>query len=68
MHRIQKKLMQYHHGYFMGIGLGLFLIGFMTQFVLRPETLSIDSFQILTVLGALLLGYGTGRCDQKACM
>lgn len=68
MHWIQKKLMKYHHGYFMGIGLGLFVIGFIIQVVLRPETLKFDSFQILTVIGALLLGYGTGRCDQKACM
>jgi hypothetical protein len=60
--------MNYHHGYFMGIGLGLFLIGFIVQVFVRPETLKIDSFQVLTVLGALLLGYGTGRCDQKACM
>lgn len=67
MHWIQKKLMQYHHGYFMGTGLGLFLIGFVVQLTLKPENLEIQSFQILTVLGALLLGYGTGRCDQKAC-
>lgn len=68
MHWIQKKLMKYHHGYFMGIGLGLFVIGFIIQVILRPETLNLESFQILTVIGALLLGYGTGRCDQKACM
>ena len=68
MHWIQKKLMNYHHGYFMGIGLGLFIIGFITQIFYSPQSLEPNSFQILTVLGALLLGYGTGRCDQKACM
>lgn len=67
MHWIQKKLMEYHHGYFMGAGLGLFLFGFAVQMFVLPQTLRPASFQVLTVLGALLLGYGTGRCDQKAC-
>ncbi len=65
MHLIQKKLMQYHHGYFMGAGLALFLVGFGAQLLL--EGYSVGVFQALTVLGALLLGWGTGRCDQKAC-
>ncbi|AOV95199.1 hypothetical protein AQV86_04750 [Nanohaloarchaea archaeon SG9] len=67
MHWIQKKMMDYHHGYFMGVGLGLFLFGFAVQVFLLPEGLRPESFQLLTVIGALLLGYGTGRCDQKAC-
>lgn len=65
MHLIQKKLMNYHHGYFMGAGLALFLVGFTAQFLL--EGYSVSVLQALTVLGALLLGWGTGRCDQKAC-
>ncbi|MFB6114879.1 MAG: hypothetical protein ABEK04_01195 [Candidatus Nanohalobium sp.] len=64
MHLIQKKLMQYHHGYFMGAGLALFLVGFTAQFLSNSQ---VTVLQALTVLGALLLGWGTGRCDQKAC-
>jgi len=64
MHWIQKKMLNYHHGYFMAIGLGLFLAGFGIQLYSASELLSPESFQILTVIGALLLGYGTGRCDQ----
>ena len=51
----------------MGIGLGLFLIGLALQLLFSRETLGLNSYQILTVVGALLLGWGTGRCDQKAC-
>ena len=65
MHWIQKKLMKYHHGYFMAVGLGVFLLGIILQLFLSLETLEISSFQLLTVIGSLLLGYGTGRCDQK---
>lgn len=64
MNIVQKKLMPYHHGYFMAVGLAVFLTGFILQFFLQPEILSPGSFQLLTVLGALILGWGTGRCDQ----
>jgi len=56
--------MDYHHGYFMGLGLLMFLAGFLLQFYFRPDVLALGSFQFLTVLGALILGWGTGRCDQ----
>jgi len=59
-------MMDYHHGYFMAVGLAIFLIGFSLQIVDARELLHPTSFQILTVIGALLLGYGTGRCDQSA--
>jgi uncharacterized membrane protein YedE/YeeE len=65
MHWVQKKMMKYQHGYFMAGGLALFLIGFALQLVFSQETLQVRSFQLLTVIGGLLLGYGTGRCDQK---
>lgn len=56
--------MDYHHGYFMAAGLAVFLTGFALQFVFYPEILRPYSFQIFTVVGALLLGWGTGRCDE----
>lgn len=65
MQRVQKELMRIHHGYFMALGLGMFLAGFTLQFMFNQRILSFSSFQLLTVIGALLLGYGTGRCDQK---
>lgn len=64
MNTIQRKMLEYNHGYFMAIGLAMFLTGFLVQFSTNLELLMPHSFQILTVLGALLLGYGTGRCDQ----
>ncbi|MFO7793490.1 MAG: hypothetical protein R6V35_00750 [Candidatus Nanohaloarchaea archaeon] len=66
MNIIQKKLMEYNHGYFMAIGLTVFMIGFFLQLLVDPTVLHPASFQILTVLGALILGWGTGRCDQCA--
>jgi hypothetical protein len=66
MNRIQRKLMEYHHGYFMALGLSMFLVGFLLQFFSKLELLHPSSFQLLTVLGALILGWGTGRCDQCA--
>lgn len=68
MHWIQHILMKIHHGYFMAAGLGIFLTGFLFQLFQNPEVLAIHNVQILTVLGALLLGYGTGRCDQKCTL
>jgi hypothetical protein len=68
MHWIQKKLMRYHHGYFMAVGLGIFLLGFVLQAAFSQEALELSSFQVLTVVGALVLGWGTGRCDQKCSM
>lgn len=67
MNIVQKKLLNYHHGYFMAIGLALALVGIVLQLIREPALLHPRYFQILTVLGALLLGWGTGRCDQKAC-
>ena len=67
MNVIQRKLMNYHHGIFMTIGLISFLAGFTLQVSKSPETLTLESYQVLTVIGALILGWGTGRCDQKAC-
>jgi len=64
MNIIQKKMLKYNHGYFMALGLVMFLIGFGAQLFSNLKILMPESFQILTVLGALLLGYGTGRCDQ----
>jgi len=64
MNIIQEKLMNYNHGYFMAIGLTVFMIGFFLQLLVEPSVLHPASFQILTVLGALILGWGTGRCDQ----
>ena len=66
MNIVQEKLMNYHHGYFMAIGLTLFLMGFFLQILTEPKVLHPSSFQVLTVIGALLLGWGTGRCDQCA--
>jgi hypothetical protein len=64
MNIIQKKLMKYHHGYFMALGLliGLTAIGAK---ILMNEPVTI--YDMFAVLGALTLGYGTGRCDQKTC-
>jgi membrane protein implicated in regulation of membrane protease activity len=64
MNVIQEKMLEYNHGYFMAIGLAVFLTGFILQVVYVPQVLQLSYFQLLTVLGALLLGYGTGRCDQ----
>lgn len=64
MNFVQKKLMEYHHGYYMAIGLVIFMTGFFLQVLTEPEVLHPYSFQILTVIGALVLGWGTGRCDQ----
>lgn len=64
MNVIQEKMLEYNHGYFMAIGLGVFLIGFVLQVLQVPQVLQPSYYQLLTVLGALVLGYGTGRCDQ----
>jgi hypothetical protein len=64
MNFIQEKLLEYHHGYFMAIGLVLFFTGFFLQILKAPSLWDPMLFQHLTVLGALILGYGTGRCDQ----
>jgi hypothetical protein len=58
--------MEYNHGYFMAVGLTVFMLGFFLQFFVEPSILHPGSFQLLTVLGALTLGWGTGRCDQCA--
>ena len=49
----------------MAAGLGMFLLGFVLQVSFSQEVLELSSFQVLTVVGALVLGWGTGRCDQK---
>jgi hypothetical protein len=64
MNFIQEKLLEYHHGYFMAIGLVLFFTGFIAQLLRAPMLWHPMTFQFLTVLGGLILGYGTGRCDQ----
>ena len=64
MNIVQEKMLEYNHGYFMAIGLTVFLIGFTLQVLQVPQVLQPSYYQVLTVLGALVLGYGTGRCDQ----
>ena len=64
MNVIQEKMLEYNHGYFMAIGLAVFIIGFSLQVLQVPQVLQPSYYQLLTVLGALVLGYGTGRCDQ----
>lgn len=61
---VQKKLMKYHHGYFMAISLLVGLLGVVAKIVIGGK---VTLYDILAVIGALILGYGTGRCDQKAC-
>ncbi|MFB6202980.1 MAG: hypothetical protein ABEK01_00660 [Candidatus Nanohaloarchaea archaeon] len=64
MNRIQEKLLEYPPWPFMAGGLLIFLAGFMVQITTQPDFLT--WYQVLTVLGALVLGYGTGRCDAGA--
>ena len=59
--------MNYHHGWFMAIGLVLGLLGVLNQF-LSGSKLYYPLNIVLIGLGGLILGWGTGRCDQKACM
>lgn len=51
----------------MAIGLVLGLLGSLNQF-LSGSKLYYPLNIVLIGLGALILGWGTGRCDQKACM
>lgn len=60
---LQEKLLDYSHGWFMGIGLLLFLAGFAVDIELVDT--SFQYTKQLMVIGALVLGYGTGRCDEK---
>lgn len=58
--------MEFHHGWFMAIGLVLGLSGALIQFVSGFKyyyPLNV----VLIGLGALILGWGTGRCDERAC-
>ena len=65
MNRIQKKLMEFHHGYFLAIGFVTAMAGFSSLYIQGLN--SFGAAEAATVLGALILGYGTGRCDQKSC-